>query len=127
MPMGYVSAKPQSVKTSEAVIDAEAQKRKLNRERLMAKAKKRAAVVPMTPEQKRREIAQKRAERAENREVLAMHSRWKPGRLGGSEKLWSDVQDDRMTAYAGGSSIVFSNAFCACWFIFSASSTIYTL
>ena len=36
MPMGYVSAKPQSVKTSEAVIDAEAQKRKLNRERLMA-------------------------------------------------------------------------------------------
>lgn len=98
MPMGYVSAKPQSVKTSEAVVDAEAQKRKLNRERLMAKAKKRAAVVPMTPEQKRREIAQKRAERAENREVLAMHSRWKPGRLGGSEKLWSDVQDDRMTA-----------------------------
>lgn len=98
VPVSYVSARPQPAKAPEAVTDSEAQKRKLNRERLMARAKKRAAVVPLTPEQKRREIAQKRAERAENREMLAMHTRWKPGSLGGSEKLWNEVQDDMATA-----------------------------
>lgn len=93
MPVGYVSAKPQPVKTPAAKSDSEAQKRKLNRARLMAKAKKRAAVVPPTPEQKRRELARKQAERAKNREILAMHSRWQPGSLGGSDALWNEVQD----------------------------------
>ncbi|MGL5700709.1 MAG: C40 family peptidase [Kluyvera sp.] len=93
-PGSYVSAKPQPAKAPEVQTDSEAKKRKLNRERLMAKAKKRAVVVPLTPEQKRRDIAQKRAERAKNREMLAMHSRWKPGNLGGSETLWKDVQED---------------------------------
>lgn len=91
---GYVSAKPQPVKSPEAKTVSEAQKRKQNRERLLAKAKKRDAVVPPTPEQKRREIVKQQAERAKNREMLAMHARWKPGSLGGSEALWDEVQDD---------------------------------
>lgn len=93
MPMSYVSAQPLPVKTPGAKTDSEAQKRKLNRERLLAKAKKRDAVVPLTPEQTRRESARKQSERAKNREMLAMHSRWSPGRLGGSEVLWDEVQD----------------------------------
>ena len=93
MPVGFVSAKPLPVTTPAAKTNSEAQKRKLNRARLMAKAKKRAVVVPPTPEQKRRELARKQAERAKNREILAMHSRWQPGSLGGSETLWNEVQD----------------------------------
>lgn len=94
MPMSYVSAKPRPVKTPEAKTVSEAQKRQINRERLLAKAKKRAAVVPLTPEQKRREAEQKQAERAENRQMLAMHARWRPGSLGGAESLWDDTQDN---------------------------------
>jgi len=98
MPIGYVSAKPQPLKTPETKTESEAQKRKQNRIRLLAGSLKRKAVVPPTPEQKRREIAQKLAERAQNREMLAMHSRWKPGSLGGSETLWNDVQDGKTVA-----------------------------
>jgi len=98
MPVGYASAKPQPVKAPESKSDSEGQKRRLNRERLMAKAKKRTATVPLTPEQKRRELAQKLAERAKNREMLALHARWTPGRLGGSQALWDEVQDDNARA-----------------------------
>lgn len=98
MPIGYVSAKPQPLKTPEAKTDSDTQKRKQNRTRLLAGALKRKAVVPPTPEQKRREIAQKLAERAQNREMLAMHSRWKPGSLGSSDILWNDVQEGKAVA-----------------------------
>lgn len=98
MPMSYVSAKPLSARTTEAVTDSEALKRKQNRARLLAKAKKRTVVVPQTPEQKRRELAQKLADRAKNREMLAMHKRWQPGALGGSETLWNDVQEGKVAA-----------------------------
>ena len=98
MSAGFVSAKPQQVKAPAAKTDSEAQKRKQNRARLMAKAKKRAVVVPPTPEQKRRELANQQAERAKNREILAMHTRWQPGTLGGSEALWDEVQDGAVAA-----------------------------
>lgn len=93
---GYVNAKPQPLKTPEAKTEAEAQKRKQNRARLMASMKKRRVVVPPTPEQTRRELAQKMADRAKNREMLAMHTRWGPGVLGGSETLWKDVQQGKV-------------------------------
>ncbi len=96
MASGYANAKPQPAKTAQAKSVSEAQKRKLNRERLLAKAKKRAVAVPPTPEQKRREIAKRIAERAKNREVLAMHGRWTPGQLGGSQALWDDVQEGKV-------------------------------
>jgi len=95
MPVGYASAKPQPVKALEARSESEKQQRRQNRERLMAKAKKRVANVPLTPEQKRREQVQKLAERAKNRDMLALHARWTPGTLGGSEALWDEVQDDK--------------------------------
>lgn len=98
MPIGYASAKPQPLKAPETKAESEAQKRKQNRIRLLAGTLKRKAVVPPTPEQKRREIAQKLAERAQNREMLAMHSRWKPGSLSSSETLWNDVQDGKIVA-----------------------------
>ncbi|MGE5980225.1 C40 family peptidase [Klebsiella aerogenes] len=75
-------------------MGSDAQKRKLNRDRLLAKAKRRAVVVPLTQEQKRRENMKKQAERASNREALAMHAQWRPGRLGDSEVVWHDVQDE---------------------------------
>ena len=71
MPIGYASAKPPPLTAPETKAESEAQKRKQNRIRLLAGTLKRKAVVPSTPEQKRREIAQKLAERAQNREMLA--------------------------------------------------------
>ncbi|WP_419657117.1 hypothetical protein [Cedecea neteri] len=66
----------------------EARERMKNRARLLASAKKHLAVVPPTPEQKKRQAVQKKAARALNREQLAMHTRWRPGLMGGSEGLW---------------------------------------
>lgn len=66
----------------------EARERMKNRARLLANARPRLAVVPPTPEQKKRQAAEKLAARALNREQLAMHIRWRPGLIGGSEALW---------------------------------------
>lgn len=95
---GEARAKPLPLKTPETKNQREAQQRQLNRQRLLAKMKLRATRVPLTPEQKRREIGLKQAERAKNREMLAMHARWQPGSLGGSETLWNAVQDGTATA-----------------------------
>lgn len=65
----------------------EARERMRSRAKLMAKTKSRLAVVPPTPEQKRREAAEKLAQRMQNREQLAMHARWKPGEFSGSNVL----------------------------------------
>lgn len=83
--------KPKAVqKPAQAVQQQskEARERMKNRMRLMASAKKRLAVVPPTPQQKKRQAAEKLAARALNREPLAMHTRWRPGLIGGSEALW---------------------------------------
>ncbi|MTH46187.1 peptidoglycan endopeptidase [Escherichia alba] len=92
MPSGYAGAQPAPVEREITQQERALQLRQQNRERLMAKVKKRAAVVPLTPQQKQREAEQKRAERARNREMLAMHSRWQPGTLGGSDALWRRSQ-----------------------------------
>ncbi|WP_395489401.1 C40 family peptidase [Cedecea davisae] len=65
----------------------EARERMKNRAKLLAKAKKRVAVVPLTPEQRIRQAAEKLASRSWNRQQLAMHARWRPGYFGGSERL----------------------------------------
>ncbi|MEO3989825.1 C40 family peptidase [Pseudocitrobacter cyperus] len=65
--------------------------RKQARLRLKASAKKRAVTVPLTPEQKRREAEQKRAIRLQNREMLAMHPRWRPGHV---DALWERTLDE---------------------------------
>lgn len=63
MPTGYSIAKPKPVEAGMTQQENALQMRKKNRERLMAKVKKRTAVVPLTPEQKQRETAQKLADR----------------------------------------------------------------
>lgn len=90
---GITGAAPQPVTTAEEQTDSAAQTRRQNRERLLASVKKRPQVVPKTPEQTRRESARKQAQRARNRAMLAMHSRWAPGPMGRSETLWNAVQD----------------------------------
>ncbi|ENY3783973.1 C40 family peptidase [Citrobacter koseri] len=92
MPTGYSIAKPKPVEAGMTQQENALQMRKKNRERLMAKVKKRTAVVPLTPEQKQRETAKKLADRTKNREMLAMHARWQPGSLGGSDTLWSQAR-----------------------------------
>lgn len=65
----------------------EARERMRNRAKLLAARKNRLAAVPPTPEQKRRAAAENRALRLQNREQLAMHARWKPGRFSRSGAL----------------------------------------
>lgn len=67
--------------------DKDARERMRNRAKLLTLRKNKLAVVPPTPEQKRREAAEKLARRLQNREQLAMHARWKPGRFGSSDAL----------------------------------------
>lgn len=85
-PVGMSIAKPHPVSAEKAE-----QVRKQNRQRLMAKVKKRLATVPLTPEQKRRDAAVKRETRLKNREMLAMHPRWRPGTV---DALWERTLDE---------------------------------
>lgn len=88
---GFAVAEPAKKKAAHTLThqkqNKEARERMRNRTKLLAKKKTRLAVVPQTPEQKRREAAEKLAQRVQNREQLAMHVRWKPGRFGGSNAL----------------------------------------
>ena len=94
-------ARPQEVKSSLTRKQArEAEQRKKNRERLMKKGHRRLAVVPLTPEQKRSEAEKKRLARAKNREMLAMHPRWQPGHIGGSDALWRPLAEARLSPKA---------------------------
>lgn len=56
-----------------------AQARMHNRDVLLKKGRSRAALVPLTPEQKHSLSEQRRLERAANRNMLAMYQRRKPG------------------------------------------------
>lgn len=92
---GVSDARPQEVKSSlTREKSLEAAKRMKNRERLMSKVRQRIATVPLTPEQKRNEAEQKRLDRVKNREMLAMHARWQPGRFGGSDALWMPTPEE---------------------------------
>lgn len=92
---GVSDARPQEVKSSlTREKSLETAKRMKNRERLMSKVRQRIATVPLTPEQKRNEAEQKRLDRVKNREMLAMHTRWQPGRFGGSDALWMPTPEE---------------------------------
>lgn len=92
-------AKPQEVKSSLTRNQAQAADQRMkNRARLLKKKPKRIAAVPLTPEQKRREAEKRRRARAENRDMLAMHARWKPGQIGGSDTLWQAPREARLSA-----------------------------
>ena len=65
----------------------EARERMRNRAKLLAKNRVRLKVVPLTPAQKRREAAEKLAQRQQNRQQLVMHARWSPGSFGSSDTL----------------------------------------
>jgi murein DD-endopeptidase len=92
---GLSDARPQEVKSSLTREQSrEAQKRMKNREKLLAHGRSRVATVPLTPEQKRNEAEQKRLIRSKNREMLAMHARWQPGRFGGSDALWMPLPEE---------------------------------
>jgi len=82
---GYSDARPQTTSKSAELT------RKKNRQRLLVKAHKRTETVPMTPEQKRRDAVKKRDMRMKNREMLAMHPRWRPGSV---NALWERTLDE---------------------------------
>ncbi|MGL4724967.1 MAG: C40 family peptidase [Scandinavium sp.] len=92
---GTVLAKPKpaTVKTSKPVArkthDKKVQARINNRKKLLAKSRLKLANVPLTPSQKRKIAARKRAERTENREFLTEQVHWKSGALG---RQWPLVQ-----------------------------------
>lgn len=67
-----------------------------NRAKLLKKVKQQPALVPLTPVQLERELVQKQTKRRQNREQLAMHTRWKPGQLGGSDRLLPLATEDIM-------------------------------
>lgn len=67
-----------------------------NREALLKKSRSRLAVVPVTPEQKRRDSEKRRLERAENRELLAMHKRWQPGTLS-TDMIWAPLPGEKIS------------------------------
>lgn len=86
---GRSDAKPLPKKENAELARAQA------RQRLMANVKKRPVTVPLTPAQKRREAEKKRAIRLQNREMLAMHPRWRPGSV---DALWERGLDENEPA-----------------------------
>jgi murein DD-endopeptidase len=92
---GVSDARPPEVKSSLTREQSrKAAERSKNRQRLMARVSQRVATVPLTPEQKRNQAEEKRLNRAKNREMLAMHARWQPGRFGGSDALWMPLPEE---------------------------------
>lgn len=87
---------PRSQTMSATEKESALKKRMRNRERLLKTARTRLAVVPATPEQKRREAEQRRLARAENRERLAMHKRWQPGQLS-TDMIWAPLPGERLS------------------------------
>ena len=82
----------------ETVTDEEcaAKTRMRNRAALMKKARTRISAVPMTPQQKRKHSEARRLERQANREQLAMHKRWQPGRLS-TDMIWEPLPGEAVS------------------------------
>lgn len=87
-------AAPRSDTTAATQKERAAKARMRNREALLKTARTRLAVVPVTPEQKRRHSEKRRLERVENRERLAMHRRWQPGQLS-TDMIWAPLPDEK--------------------------------
>lgn len=90
----HADAAPRRDTVSEEEAAANARMR--NRAALLKKARTRIAVVPVTPEQKRKLSEAKRLERAQNREQLAMHKRWQPGKLS-TDMIWEPLPGEKMS------------------------------
>ncbi|HFK5799500.1 TPA: C40 family peptidase [Enterobacter hormaechei subsp. oharae] len=93
---GTVGAAPRSQTMTAAEKEKALQTRMRNRAQLLKTSRTRLAVVPVTPEQKRRESEKRRLERAENREWLAMHKRWQPGRLS-TDMIWEPLPGEKVS------------------------------
>ncbi|MCK7429619.1 C40 family peptidase [Enterobacter chengduensis] len=91
-----VQAAPRGEKMTVAEKERAEKARKRNREMLLKTSRTRLAVVPLTPEQKRRISEQRRLERAQNRELLAMHRRWQPGTLS-TDMIWEPLPGERVS------------------------------
>ncbi|WP_230352924.1 C40 family peptidase [Lelliottia sp. WAP21] len=85
-----VQAAPRSEKVVATEKESAIKARMRNRAALLKKNRTRLAVVPITPEQKRRDAEKRRLERQENRERLAMHTRWQPGALS-TDMIWEPL------------------------------------
>ncbi|RXJ10956.1 C40 family peptidase [Lelliottia nimipressuralis] len=90
----HADAAPRRETVSEE--EAAAKTRMRNRAALLKKARTRIAVVPVTPEQKRKLSEAKRLERVQNREQLAMHKRWQPGKLS-TDMIWEPLPGEKMS------------------------------
>jgi len=91
-----VEAAPRSQIKTEAEKEKASKARMRNKALLLKKTQLRVTVVPLTPEQKRRESEKRRLERAENREWLAMHKRWQPGRLS-TDMIWEPLPGEKIS------------------------------
>ncbi|HDS9360319.1 TPA: C40 family peptidase [Enterobacter cancerogenus] len=89
-------AAPRAENVTAAEKERAAKARMRNRELLLKTSRTRLAVVPVTPEQKRRDSEKRRLERAENRELLAMHKRWQPGALS-TDMIWAPLPGERIS------------------------------
>ena len=99
MGMGFsapLEAAPRSPAKTSAEKEKSAKARMRNKALLLKKTKQRVSVVALTPEQKRRESEKRRLERAENREWLAMHKRWEPGRLS-TDMIWEPLPGEKIS------------------------------
>ncbi|EMN5249378.1 MULTISPECIES: C40 family peptidase [Enterobacteriaceae] len=76
--------------------DSAAEIRMRNKARLQKNMRQRVSVVALTPEQVRRDREKRRLERAENREWLAMHKRWEPGRLS-TDMIWEPLPGEKVS------------------------------
>lgn len=90
----HADAAPRRETVSEEEAAANARMR--NRAALLKKARTRIAVVPVTPEQKRKLSEAKRLERVQNREQLATHKRWQPGKLS-TDMIWEPLPGEKMS------------------------------
>lgn len=91
-----VEAAPQRPIKTAAEKESAAKARMRNKALLLKKTQLRVSVVPLTPEQKRREREKRRLERAENREWLTLHKRWQPGRLS-TDMIWEPLPGEKMS------------------------------
>ncbi|MBF4167757.1 C40 family peptidase [Enterobacter hormaechei] len=91
-----VESAPRSQIKTEAEKEKATKARMRNKALLLRKTQSRVAVVPRTPEQQRRESEKRRLERAENREWLAMHKRWQPGRLS-TDIIWDPQPGEKIS------------------------------
>lgn len=91
-----VEAAPRSQTKTATEKEKAAKARMRNKALLLKKTQLRVTAVPLTPEQKRRESEKRRLERVENREWLAMHKRWQPGKLS-TDMIWEPLPGEKIS------------------------------